>query len=155
MGQMIELAAQDGHGFTAYQVDPPGKPRGGVVVIQEIFGVNNHIKAVADGYAGDGYLVIAPAMFDRARPNYDSGYSQAEIQAGVAVMQSLNWDQTMQDVVAAVGHAKSGGKVGIVGYCWAERWPGCLRRAFPRSPARRPITGAACRTSSAKSRAVR
>jgi len=118
MGQMIELTAQDGHGFAAYQVDPPGKPRGGVVVIQEIFGVNNHIKAVADGYAGDGYLVVAPAMFDRALRGYDTGYSQDEIQAGVAVMQGLNWDQTMQDVVAALDHAKSGGKVGIVGYCW-------------------------------------
>ena len=118
MGQMIELTAQDGHGFAAYQVDPPGKPRGGVVVIQEIFGVNNHIKAVADGYAGDGYLVIAPAMFDRAQRGYDTGYSQPEIEAGRAVMQKLDWAKAMLDVDAAVAAAKAAGKVGIVGYCW-------------------------------------
>ena len=66
MGKMIELAAADGHKLAAYRADPAGKPRGAVVVIQEIFGVNAHIKAVADGYAADGYLAIAPAMFDRA-----------------------------------------------------------------------------------------
>jgi len=131
MGQMIELTAQDGHGFAAYQVDPPGKPRGGVVVIQEIFGVNNHIKAVSDGYAGDGYLVIAPAMFDRAQRGYDTGYSQPEIEAGRAVMQKLDWAKAMLDVDAAVAAAKAAGKVGIVGYCWGGTvaWVAAARAA--------------------------
>lgn len=118
MGSMIELQASDGHKFAAYRAEPAGKPRGGLVVIPEIFGVNKHIKAVADGYAADGYLVVAPAMFDRAQRNYDTGYSQPEIQAGVAIMQKLDWKQTMQDAAASVEAAKAAGKVGIVGYCW-------------------------------------
>ena len=118
MGSWIELQAEDGHKLAAYKAEPSGKPRGGIVVIQEIFGVNSHIKSVADGYAADGYLVIAPAMFDRAQRNYDTGYSQPEIDAGRKVMQGLDWGNTMKDVAAAVASAKSAGKVGIVGYCW-------------------------------------
>ena len=118
MGKMIELTAADGHKLAAYRAEPEGKPRGGVVVIQEIFGVNSHIKSVADGYAADGYLAIAPAMYDRVQRNYDTGYSQPEIQAGLGVMQKLDWKQTMFDVDAAVKEAGSAGKVGIVGYCW-------------------------------------
>jgi carboxymethylenebutenolidase len=118
MGSMIELQAADAHKLAAYRAEPAGKPRGGVVVIQEIFGVNSHIKSVADGYAKDGYLAIAPAMFDRLERGYDTGYSQPEIQAGIAVMQKLDWKNTLLDVEAAVKEAAKGGKVGIVGYCW-------------------------------------
>ena len=118
MGSMIELQAADGHKLAAYRAQAAGKPRGAVVVIQEIFGVNKHIKAVADGYAADGYLVIAPSMFDRLQRGYDTGYSQPEIQAGIAIMQKLDWKQAMLDVDAAVAEATKAGKVGIVGYCW-------------------------------------
>jgi len=118
MGTTIELTAADGHRLSAYVAQPAGKPRGAVVVIQEIFGVNSHIKGVADGYAADGYLAIAPAMFDRAQRGYDTGYSQDEIQAGIAVMQKLDWAQTMLDAAAAIAEAGKAGKVGIVGYCW-------------------------------------
>ena len=118
MGKMIELKASDGHKLAAYRADPAGKPRGAIVVIQEIFGVNSHIKAVTDGYAADGYVAIAPAMYDRVQKNYETGYSQDEIQAGLKIMQGLNWDNTMKDVTAAVEEAKKSGKVGIVGYCW-------------------------------------
>jgi carboxymethylenebutenolidase len=118
MGSMIELKAADGHKLAAYRAESAGTARGAVVVIQEIFGVNSHVKAVADGYAKDGYLAIAPAMFDRAQRGYDTGYSQPEIQSGIAVMQKLDWKQTMLDVEAAVAEAKKAGKVGIVGYCW-------------------------------------
>jgi carboxymethylenebutenolidase len=118
MGSMIELQAADGHKLAAYRAEAAGKPRGAVVVIQEIFGVNKHIQAVADGYAADGYLVIAPAMFDRLQRGYDTGYSQPEIQAGIAMMQKLDWKTTMLDVDAAVKAAAKAGKVGIVGYCW-------------------------------------
>ena len=118
MGSMIELKAADGHKLGAYRAEPAGKPRGAVVVIQEIFGVNSHIKSVADGYAADGYLAIAPAMFDRLQRGYDTGYSQPEIQAGIEVMQKLDWKNTLLDVDAAVKEAAKAGKVGIVGYCW-------------------------------------
>lgn len=118
MGSMIELKAADGHKLAAYRAEPAGKARGAVVVIQEVFGVNTHIRSVADGYAADGYLVIAPAMFDRVQRNYDTGYSQPEIQAGIALMQKLDWKETMQDAAAALEAVNSAGKVGIVGYCW-------------------------------------
>ena len=118
MGKFIELTASDGHKFAAYRADPAGKPRGGVVVIPEIFGVNSHIQQVTDGFAADGYLAVAPAVFDRAQRKYDTGYSQPEIQAGIAMMQKLDWKDTMLDVDAAVAEAKKAGKVGIVGYCW-------------------------------------
>ncbi len=118
MGSMIELKAADGHKLAAYRAEPSSKARGALVVIQEIFGVNKHIKGVADGYAADGYLAIAPAMFDRVQRGYDTGYSPPEIEAGRALMQKMDWKQTMQDAAAALEAAKAGGKVGIVGYCW-------------------------------------
>jgi carboxymethylenebutenolidase len=118
MGKFIELTAGDGHKLAAYVAQPAGKPRGGVVVIPEIFGVNSHIQQVADGFAGDGYLAVAPAMFDRVQRNYDTGYSQPEIEAGVAIMQKLKPEQSLLDVEAAVCEAAKGGKVGIVGYCF-------------------------------------
>src|SRR4051812_27950500 len=118
MGKMIQLTAADGHKLDAYCADPANKPRGAIVVIQEIFGVNSHIKSVTDGFAADGYVAIAPAMFDRVQRGYDTGYSPADIEAGRALMQKLDWKQTMLDVDAAVAEAKKNGKVGIVGYCW-------------------------------------
>lgn len=122
MGQFIELTASDGHKLAAYVAAPgganAGKPRGGVVVAPEIFGINAHIQAVADGFAADGFHAVAPAFFDRAQRNYDTGYSQPEIQAGVAIMQKLDQGKTLLDVDAAVAEAKKGGKVGIVGYCY-------------------------------------
>jgi len=118
MGKMIELTAADGHKLAAYKAEPAGKPRGAIVVIQEIFGVNSHIKAQADGYAKDGYVAVAPAVFDRLQKGYDTGYSQPEIQAGIAMMQKLDWKNTMADVQAAIDEAKKSGKVGIVGWCY-------------------------------------
>ena len=131
MGKMIELTASDGHKLAAYRADPSGKPRGAIVVIQEIFGVNSHIKSVSDGFAADGYLAVAPAMYDRVSRNYDTGYSQDEIQAGLKIMQGLDWNNTMKDVTAAVELAKSAGKVGIVGYCWGGTvtWVAAARSA--------------------------
>ena len=129
MGTTIELIASDGHRQVAYRADPAGKPRGGLVVIQEIFGVNSHIRSVADGYAADGYLAIAPAMFDRAQRGYETGYTQPEIAAGVEIMKKLDWDKAMLDVQAAMAHGKAAGKAGIVGYCWggAVAWVASAR----------------------------
>ena len=118
MGKMIELTASDGHKLAAYRADPAGKPRGAIVVIQEIFGVNSHIKQVADGYAADGYLAIAPAMYDRLERNFDVGYTPPEIEKGRALRAKVNLDDAMKDVEATVKEASKAGKVGIVGYCW-------------------------------------
>ena len=118
MGKMIELTASDGHRLAAYRADPAGQPRGGIVVIQEIFGVNSHIKSVADGFAADGYLAIAPAMFDRAQKNVDLGYSPQDIEKGRDIRAKITTDMAMKDGEAAVKAAAAAGKVGIVGYCW-------------------------------------
>ncbi len=129
MGTMIDLKAGDGHAFKAYLAEPPAQPRGGIVVVQEIFGVNSHIRSVADGYAADGYLTIAPALFDRVQRGYESGYTQPEIQAGIALMQKIVWDDAMKDVAAAVEGVKHAGEVGMVGYCWggAVTWLAAAR----------------------------
>jgi carboxymethylenebutenolidase len=118
MGKMIQLTASDGHKLDAYQAEPAGKPRGGIVVIQEIFGVNSHIKSVADGYAADGYLAIAPAMFDRAQKNFDVGYSPDDMTKGRETRAKVTNDMALKDAEAAIKAVSSAGKVGIVGYCW-------------------------------------
>lgn len=118
MGKMIDLTASDGFKLAGYRADPAGKPRAGIVLVQEIFGVNSHIKGVADGYAADGYAVIAPAFFDRVQRGVDLGYSQADMEAGRACTTKLAWDDVMKDAQAACDALKAHGKVGIVGYCW-------------------------------------
>lgn len=118
MGKMIELTAADGHKLAAYRADPSGKPRGGIVVIQEIFGVNSHIRQVADGFAADGYLAIAPAMFDRAQRNVELGYTPEDIAKGREIRGKITNDMAVKDAEAAVKAAAAAGKVGIVGYCW-------------------------------------
>ena len=118
MGKTIQLTSADGHTFDAYVAEPAGKARGAVVVIPEIFGINVHIRSVADGYAADGYLAVAPALYDRVQRNYESGYTQPEIQAGVAIKGQISNDTALADAQAAIDYAKSAGKVGIVGYCW-------------------------------------
>jgi carboxymethylenebutenolidase len=118
MGDMITLTAEDGVSIGAYVAKPTGKPRGGIVVIQEIFGVNHHIRAVADRYAAEGYLAVAPALYDRVEPNYESGYEQPDMQAGVAIRGKTDMAKVVLDVKAAVAKAAEAGKVGVVGYCW-------------------------------------
>lgn len=118
MGKSIQLTAKDGHVFSAYVAEPSGKPRGGLVVIQEIFGVNPHIRWVADGYAADGYYVVAPALFDRAERNVELGYEAADRDKGIALRRALDDDQVLLDIQASVEAAQIGGKVGIVGFCF-------------------------------------
>ena len=118
MGEHITLTAEDGVTIGAYVAKPAGAPRGGIVVIQEIFGGNHHIRAVADLYAAEGYLAVAPALYDRVQADYESGYEQADMQAGVATRAKTDAGKVMLDVKAAVAEASKGGKVGVVGYCW-------------------------------------
>src|SRR4026209_1121281 len=100
MGKMIELPAPDGHKLAAYRADPSGKPRGGIVVIQEIFGVNSHIKSVTAGFAADSYLAIAPAMFDRAQKNFDVGYSPEDITKGRETRAKVTDEMALKDAGA-------------------------------------------------------
>ena len=121
MGQTTQLNSADGFTFPAYVAEPSGKPRGGLVVLQEIFGVNSHIRSVADGYAADGYFVVAPATFHRVKPGVELGYTEADMNAGFALktaVEELPAPGVMPDIQAAIDHAAQGGKVGIVGYCW-------------------------------------
>jgi carboxymethylenebutenolidase len=123
MGTMIELKTADGTLVPAYEARPAGTPKGAVVVIQEIFGVNSHIRNVADGYAAEGYLAVAPAAFHRVKPGVELGYSDADMGEGFGyktAVEALPAPGVMQDIQAAIDHAaqSSGGKVGIVGYCW-------------------------------------
>lgn len=121
MGAFVDLQAADGLTFPAYVAQPDGAPRGAVVVLQEIFGVNSHIRSVADGYAKEGYLAVAPSTFHRVKPGVEMGYSQDDMSAGFALktaVEALPAPGVMQDIQAAIRHAAQGGKVGIVGYCW-------------------------------------
>lgn len=121
MGQFIDLTAADGFTFSAYVAEPAGKPKGAVVVVQEIFGVNSHIRAVADGYAAEGYLAVAPATFHRVKAGVDLGYAGDDMKAGVALkaaVEALPAPGVLQDIQAAVDYAGRAGKVGIVGYCY-------------------------------------
>ncbi|MGJ7493240.1 dienelactone hydrolase family protein [Variovorax sp. ZT4R33] len=121
MGQFIDLAAKDGFTFPAYVAEPAGQPKGAIVVLQEIFGVNSHIRSVADGYAAAGYLAVAPATFHRVKPGVELGYTGDDMQAGSALkaaVEALPAPGVLQDVQAAVEYAAKAGKVGVVGYCW-------------------------------------
>lgn len=123
MGQFINLAAADGVKVPAYVAQPEGKPRGAVVVLQEIFGVNSHIRSVADRFAGEGYLAVAPSTFERVKPGVDLGYSEDDMTAGFELktaVDALPGAGVLQDIQAAIDHAAQagGGKVGIVGFCW-------------------------------------
>lgn len=117
MGTLVTLTASDGFELGAYRADPSGKPRGGLVVVQEIFGVNHHMRSLCDRFAGHGYVAIAPAVFDRYQRNFESGYSPAEVEEARSFIPRIDWRAMLRDVSAAVQAVESAGKVGIVGYC--------------------------------------
>jgi len=117
----ITLTAGDGFKSSAYVSEPSGAPKGAVVVLQEIFGVNSHIRGVADGYAAAGYLAIAPSTFDRIERGVELGYTADAMAQGSrlkAAVEALPAPGVLQDIQAAVEYAARAGKVGIVGYCW-------------------------------------
>jgi carboxymethylenebutenolidase len=121
MGQFIDLTAKDGFTFPAYVAEPSGRPKGAVVVLPEIFGVNSHIRSVADGYAAEGYLAVSPSTFHRVKPGVELGYTEADMKEGSGLktaVEALPAPGVQQDIQAAVEYAAKAGKVGIVGYCW-------------------------------------
>ncbi|MEE8516786.1 MAG: dienelactone hydrolase family protein [Alphaproteobacteria bacterium] len=118
MGNIIQLTASDGHSFDAYQADPEDAPKGAIVLIQEIFGINSHIREVCDGYAADGYVTIAPALFDRVERGVELGYDEEGRQKGVGIRRQLQWDDVLNDVQASADAVSSAGKLAVVGYCF-------------------------------------
>ena len=117
----LTLTAADGFQLPAYVSEPAQTPRGAIVVLQEIFGVNSHIRSVADRFAAAGYLTVAPALFERVERNVELDYGPDDMKRGSALKaatEALPAPGVMPDIRGAVEHATRGGKVGIVGYCW-------------------------------------
>jgi carboxymethylenebutenolidase len=126
---MVQGTAADGHSLGIYWADPGGAPRGAVVIAQEIFGVNSHIRAVCDDYAGQGYVAVAPALFDRVERDIQLGYQPDDITRGRAVRERVSLDDALADVEAAAQEVAAAGRIGIVGYCWGGTvaWVGATR----------------------------
>src|SRR6184192_4562758 len=119
MGETITLVAEDGQRLTGYRAAPARAPRAGLVIVQEIFGVNSHIKRVCDGFAADGYLALAPAIFERVEPGFAIGYKPEDIERGRAVRMKIPIEDMVKDVRAGVKALRAEGlKVGVVGYCF-------------------------------------
>jgi carboxymethylenebutenolidase len=118
MGEYTTLMARDGHEFNAWLAAPAGGPRGAVVIGQEIFGVNRHIRAVADDYAAAGYVTIAPCLFDRVRRGIELGYSPQESQEGRGYRIQIPLEKTLADLAACINVVRHAGRVAMIGYCW-------------------------------------
>lgn len=119
MGKVIQVTAPDGFALDGYRADPAGDKKGAVLVIQEIFGVNSHIREVCDGYAAQGYVAVAPAIFDRVEKNVELGYEGDDMTRGIDIAFSkLDMPTTLGDLQATVNVLKDDGKVGVVGYCF-------------------------------------
>ncbi|MGA9062145.1 MAG: dienelactone hydrolase family protein [Terracidiphilus sp.] len=120
MGESVSLRTADRHALGAYVARPAGEPIAGLVVVQEIFGVNSHIRSVADDYAKDGFLAVAPALFDRIRPGIELGYEGADLQTAMGLIPKLDPMKSVVDLAAAIDYAAkaTGRKVGVIGYCF-------------------------------------
>jgi len=117
VGQDIKLTASDGFKLGGYRADPAGAPKVAIVVIQEIFGVNHHIRSVCDRLAGEGYVAIAPSIFDRTQPDFQCGYSPDEIATARKFIANPDWPAMLRDTEAAIDAVKDIGPVGIIGFC--------------------------------------
>lgn len=118
MSELTPMMARDGHEFGAWLAAPSGAARGAVVILQEIFGVNSHIRAVTDSYAAAGYVAIAPCLFDRVRRGVELGYTEADIQQGRGYVMQLPDAKVMLDIGASLNVVKHAGRVAAIGYCW-------------------------------------
>jgi carboxymethylenebutenolidase len=120
MSKMVKLRASDGHELDAYVAQPEGKPKAGLVVVQEIFGVNQHIRSVADRFAQEGFYAVAPALFDRVQRNVELSDAGDGMQKGIAIAQKMNIDDAVKDVDAALQYAgkETRKPAGVVGYCY-------------------------------------
>lgn len=117
-GEFIRLMARDGHEFDAWLSPATSTPRGAVLVLQEIFGVNAHIRAVTDSFAAEGYVAIAPSLFDRVRRGVELDYSPKSVEQGRGYVLQLTEQQILNDLTACINVVRRNGPVGAVGYCW-------------------------------------
>ncbi len=117
LGRHLSLTASDNHQLGAYRADPNSAPKGGIVVAQEIFGVNHHIRDVCDRLAAEGYAAIAPALFDRFVRDFETGYSPDEVANARKYLGQIDWDAMLRDMDAAAKELKETGPVGVVGFC--------------------------------------
>jgi len=135
MSEHRTLTAADGHQLDAYIARPAGEPVAALVVVQEVFGVNPHIRSVADGYAKDGFLAIAPALFDRIERGVELGYEGEDMNRAMSFIPHLDIEKSLLDVSAAIDFAaaETGKKVGVVGYCYGGTlaWLAATRRGVP------------------------
>jgi carboxymethylenebutenolidase len=118
VSQTETLMARDGHKFSTYLAKPAGKARGAVVIVQEIFGLSPWIVRTADSYAADGYLCVAPALFDRVRRNLVLGYSPPELEQAMGYRRQIDTAKAVLDIGAAAAMTRHAGKVAVIGYCW-------------------------------------
>jgi carboxymethylenebutenolidase len=120
MSKVVKLQASDSHMLDAYVAEPDGKPWGGLVVVQEIFGVNQHIRSVADRFAQEGFFTVAPALFDRVEPHVELTDAGDGMQKGIALARKINIEDAIRDVDAALQYAakETGKPAGVVGYCY-------------------------------------
>lgn len=117
-GEFTRLMARDGHEFDAWLTPATGTARGAILVLQEIFGVNAHIRAVTDGFAAEGYVAIAPSLFDRVRRNVELDYSEKSVEQGRGYVLQLKEPEILADLTACINVVRRNGPVGTVGYCW-------------------------------------
>ena len=120
MNEWVKLTASDGTEVNAYVARPPGEPKAALVVVQEIFGVNRHIQSVADGYAAEGFLVIAPQMFDRQEKGVNLDYSKDGWAEAMRLAKGIDFDKSVEDLDAAVQWLSTAThtKIGVVGFCF-------------------------------------
>jgi carboxymethylenebutenolidase len=118
LGDFISLTADDGHRLSGWLSEPATAPKGGIVVLQEIFGVNSHIRDIADRFAAQGYRALAPALFDRSEPGFQCGYGAEDRDKAMALLAKVQIDKAMLDIDAALAYLRGAGKVGVVGYCF-------------------------------------
>lgn len=118
MSEYLKINSSSMQCIGAYRADPVGTPKGGLVVIQEIFGVNRHIRDLVDHFAEAGFVAIAPAFFDHVESNVELAYDAPGIARGLALIAELDIDKVMADVGSAADSISSAGKIGVVGYCW-------------------------------------
>ena len=132
MATTVRLTSTDGHALDAWLAEPAGVRRGGLVIAQEIYGVNEYIRSVCAHYAAEGYLTIAPCLFDRVQPDLTYPYTDDGNRHGKATMGEVGFEAALDDLETAAGRVRDAGKVALLGYCYGGTlaWLAACRQSF-------------------------